>query len=149
MKLREAVDRLVWNETEAMDFAEEEAFDGEIEAGAIWNGRVHEPKLSGAPVDFHLNQAVLVSDAWAIPKGAPNKAQAMEFLALGASPEMQAEFAKKIPYGPSNKAALGLLDDEVKKTLPAPGDNNVMLNVGFWADNGAAVTERFNSWLLT
>jgi putative spermidine/putrescine transport system substrate-binding protein len=122
--------------------------DGEIDAGAIWNGRVHDPKLAGAPVDFHFNQALLVSDAWGIPKGAPNKADAMKLLAYAVSPEAQAAFAKLIPYGPVNPAALPLLDDRTKSGLPTAGPTNVGLDVDFWAEKGPAIVERFNKWIL-
>lgn len=122
--------------------------DGEVEAGAIWNGRVHAPKVGGAPVDFTLNQSILVSDAWAIPKGAPNAAKAQDLVALGSTPAVQAAFAEKLPYGPANKAALPLLADGVKATLPRPGETNRLLDIEYWAANGATVSERFNKWLL-
>lgn len=122
--------------------------DGEIDAGAIWNGRVHDPKLAGAPVDFHFNQALLVSDAWAVPKGAPNKAEAMKMLAYALSPTAQAAFAKVIPYGPVNRDALALLDDKTKAVLPTAGPTNTMLNVDYWAEHGPSVVERFNKWVL-
>ncbi len=122
--------------------------DGEIDAGAIWNGRVHDPKVSGAPVDFHFNQSLLVSDAWGIPKGAPNKAEAMQMLALALSPAAQAAFAKVIPYGPVNRDALAMLDDKTKAVLPTAGPTNTMLNVDYWAEHGPAVVERFNKWVL-
>ena len=122
--------------------------DGEIDTGAIWNGRVHDPKVAGAAVDFHFNQALLVSDAWGIPKGAPNKAEAMKLLAYAVSSPAQAAFARIIPYGPVNPEALTLLDAKTKAILPTSGPTNVMLNVDFWAENGAAIVERFNKWLL-
>ncbi len=122
--------------------------DGEIDAGAIWNGRVHDPKAAGAPVDFHFNQALLVSDAWAIPKGAPNKAEAMKMLAYALSPVAQAAFAKVIPYGPVNRDALAMLDDKTKAALPTAGPTNTMLNVDYWAEHGPSVVERFNKWVL-
>lgn len=122
--------------------------DGEVDAGAIWNGRVHEPRASGAPVDFVFSQALLVSDAWAIPKGAPNKAEAMQLLTYALSPEAQAAFAKAIPYGPVNSAALALLDAKTKASLPVAGPDNVLLNVDYWAENGSSLVERFNKWVL-
>ena len=42
--------------------------DGEVETAATWNGRVHDPKQAGAPVDYHFNQSLFVSDAWCIPR---------------------------------------------------------------------------------
>jgi putative spermidine/putrescine transport system substrate-binding protein len=126
--------------------------DGEVDVGAIWNGRVHEPKLKGAPVDFHFNQAIFVSDAWAIPKGGKNKKEAMELIALNMTPAVQAEYARHIPYGPVNKEALKLLDKATLAALPSSEENfskGRMLDLMYWADNGAAVLDRFNKWLLT
>lgn len=125
--------------------------DGEVDVGAIWNGRVHQPKLDGAPVDFHFNQAIFVNDAWAIPKGAPHKKEAMELLAFSLAPEQQAAFSRELPYGPVNRAALALLDDKTKATLPSSDENfrkGRLLDLEFWADKSQAVTEKFNSWLL-
>jgi putative spermidine/putrescine transport system substrate-binding protein len=126
--------------------------DGEVDVGAIWNGRVHEPKLKGAPVDFHFNQAIFVNDAWAIPKGAKNKAEAMELMALCLTPQVQAEYSRVIPYGPVNKKALALLDAQTLASLPSSAENfkkGRLLDLTFWADNGPKVVEQFNKWLLT
>jgi putative spermidine/putrescine transport system substrate-binding protein len=81
--------------------------DGEVDVGAIWNGRVHEPKENGAPVDFHFNQAIFVNDAWGIPKGAKNKRGDGTNRALRAG--CPGGVLKHIPYGPVNKDALKML----------------------------------------
>jgi putative spermidine/putrescine transport system substrate-binding protein len=67
------------------------------------------------------------------------------------SPQAQADFAKAIPYGPTNKDGLKLLDEKTLSYLPTAGANfekGVMLNTGYWAENGPKVAERFNQWLL-
>ena len=92
--------------------------DGEVEVSACWNGRVHEPKLGGAPVDYHLNQALLVCDCWTVPKGAPNKRESMEFIALALEAQHQAKFAQLSPYGPVNKDAIKLVPANVAAALP-------------------------------
>ncbi len=125
--------------------------DGEVKVGATWNGRVYEPKLSGAPVDYHFNQAVLVSDAWVVPKGAPNKRESMAFIAMALEAEHQAAFSREIPYGPTNPSALKLLDPALLASLPSSEENlkkGVFLDVDWWADNGDRVGERFNEWIL-
>ncbi|KAB2785212.1 ABC transporter substrate-binding protein [Brucella anthropi] len=138
--------KVVWWATGAQ--GAQMVIDGEVDAIAIWNGRIHDPKKGGAPVDFHFNQAILVSDAWAIPKGAPNKDKAMDLLSFSIGAEPQAAFSKQIPYASSNKGSLALLDDKTRAALPTPGPDNVVLSLDYWADNGAKVTERFNQWLL-
>ncbi|WP_173934546.1 extracellular solute-binding protein [Chelativorans sp. Marseille-P2723] len=139
-------DKVLWWDTGAQ--GAQMLIDGEVDAGSTWNGRVHEPRKAGAPVDFHFNQAVLVSDAWAVPAGAPNKEKALELLAYALSAEAQAAFAKAIPYGPVNTDAEALLDEEVKADLPKLDGSSVMLDVDYWADHSAEATERFNNWLL-
>ena len=142
--------KLVWWERGAQ--GGQVFIDGEVDVGAIWNGRVHEPKVNGAPVDFHFNQAIFVNDAWAIPKGAKNKKEAMELIALYMTPAIQAEYSKNIPYGPVNMDALKLLDAKTLSSLPSSEENfkkGRLLDLNFWADNGPKVTERFNKWLLS
>lgn len=125
--------------------------DGEVDVGAIWNGRVHEPKLNGAPVDFHFNQAVLVNDAWGIPKGTKNLKWSMELMALNMTAPVQAAYSRLIPYGPTNKEALALLDAKTIANLPsveADFSKGRLLDLAFWADNSSKTVDRFNKWLL-
>lgn len=126
--------------------------DGEVDVGAIWNGRVYEPKLNGAPVDYHFNQAVFVSDGWGIPKGNKNVKWAQELMALNMTAPIQAAFSKEIPYGPTNGEALKLLDAKTLAVLPSSEENfkkGRLLDVNWWADNGPKTVEQFNKWLLT
>lgn len=126
--------------------------DGEVDVGAIWNGRVHQPKLDGAAVDFHFNQAIYVNDAWGIPKGAKNAKWAMELMALNLTPPVQASYSKLIPYGPVNRDALKLLDAKTLATLPSSAENfpkGRLLDLTYWADNSTSVVDRFNKWLLS
>jgi putative spermidine/putrescine transport system substrate-binding protein len=125
--------------------------DGEVEVTAAWNGRVYDPKRSGAPVDYHLNQALLVADAWVVPKGAPNKRESMEFIALALSAERQAAFAQKLPYGPVNGDALKLLSKETLTILPSAEENlkrSTFLDVRWWAENGERAEGAFNKWII-
>jgi putative spermidine/putrescine transport system substrate-binding protein len=125
--------------------------DGEIAAGMSWNGRIHDPKNDGAPVDFHFNESLYVSDAWIIPKGAKNKKEAMEFIAFAMQPEQQAAFATAIPYGPVNAKALKLIDAKRLPALASSEENfkkGVFQDFDWWAQNGPKTGERFNSWLL-
>ena len=125
--------------------------DGEVDVGAAWNGRLFQPKLDGAPVDYTFDEALYVADAMVVPKGAKNKQYAMEFLANMMEAENQATFAKHIPYGPVNTEAFALLDAERLALLPNSEQNSgtaVFQNFDYWAENGEAIFERFNNWLL-
>ena len=124
--------------------------DGEVEVTAAWNGRIYDPKKAGASVDYHLNQALLVADAWVVPKGAPNKRESMEFIALALAADRQAAFAQKLPYGPVNGDALKLLSQETLAVLPSSEENlkrSTFLDVNWWADNGEGAGAAFNKWI--
>ena len=126
--------------------------DGDLAAEMAWNGRVHDPKLQGAPIDFHFNQALLVADSLVVPRGAKNKKEAMAFIAFALQPERQAAYSAVIPYGPVNQKALPLIDPKRLPLLPSSGGNlplGSFQNFDWWADNGQKVGERFNSWMLS
>ena len=99
--------------------------DGEVDMSTGWNGRFDNARKDGAKVAYSFNQALLDYDCFAIPKGAPNKETAMEFLAEISKAEYQANLPKYITYGPPNKAAydLGTIDEAVSRALPSHPDN--------------------------
>lgn len=122
-----------------------------MDVGTCWNGRLFKPKNDGAPVDYTFDHALYVCDAMVVPKGAPNKKLAMEFLANMMDARNQATFANAIPYGPVNKAAFALLSPERTALLPNSPQNSgtaVLQDFDYWAGQGAAVFDRFNKWLL-
>lgn len=90
-----------------------------------WNGRFDNAAKDGAKVAYSFNQALLDYDCFAVPKGAPNKDTAMEFLNLISQAKYQANLPKYITYGPTNKAAYDVaeVDQAVLKALPSHPDN--------------------------
>ncbi len=99
--------------------------DGEVDMTSGWNGRFDNAAADGAKVDYTFNQALLDYDCFAIPKGAPNKDLAMEFLAEISKAEYQDDLPKYITYGPTNNAAFdtGEISAEVAATLPSSPEN--------------------------
>lgn len=99
--------------------------DGEVDMTTGWNGRFDNAIKDGAKTAYSFNQGLLDYDCFAIPKGAPNKDTAMEFLAVISSPELQVNLPKHITYGPTNKMAyeLGAMDPELAKKMPSHPDN--------------------------
>ena len=125
--------------------------DGEVATGMSWNGRLLDPKLAGAPIDFVFQQTLFTSDAWVVPKGAPNRREAMQFIALATRPERQAAFSAVIPYGPVRTDAMALIDPKRQADLPSAPANfasGVFQDFDWWAEHGAAAGERFNRWVL-
>ncbi|MCZ4353460.1 ABC transporter substrate-binding protein [Roseovarius aestuarii] len=99
--------------------------DGEVDMTTGWNGRFDNAKADGAKVAYSFNQALADYDCFAIPKGAPNKDVAMEFLAEISKAEYQDDLPKYITYGPTNKAAYetGEIDPAVAASLPSTPEN--------------------------
>jgi putative spermidine/putrescine transport system substrate-binding protein len=125
--------------------------DGETDLSMIWNGRIQQPKDDGKPVDFTFNQALLVADAWAIPRGATQKSASMQFIAFAMRAEQEAIFSQNIPYIGPNIHSTDTLDDTTRSKLPPSPQvgTTVFQNFAYWADNGPTLTDRFNQWLLT
>ncbi|MCV6592357.1 MAG: polyamine ABC transporter substrate-binding protein [Silicimonas sp.] len=102
--------------------------DGEVDMTTGWNGRFDNAAKDGAKVMYSFNQALLDYDCFAIPKGAPNKAVAMELLAEISKPEYQDDLPKYITYGPTNLAAYetGEISADMAAALPSSPDNAAM-----------------------
>lgn len=99
--------------------------DGEVDMTTGWNGRFDNAKKDGAQVAYSFNQALLDYDCFAVPKGAPNRATAMEFLNEISKAEYQDDLPKYITYGPTNKAAYstGEITADVAAGLPSSPEN--------------------------
>lgn len=88
--------------------------------------------------------------ALAIPRGAPNQAEAMRFLAFAADPRIQAGLPAQAPLGPLAKGALeGMAPAEAAllPTGPAAQAGAVAVDEAFWRDNLAKLSQRFDVWL--
>lgn len=96
---------------------------GDVDYGLMPNGRVLQAKAEGAPVEFEYGQALLYSDYFVVPKGAPNKDNAMAFLAFASQAKPSAEFMKLIQYSMPNADALQHLDPEYATSLPIAPEN--------------------------
>ncbi|MGC5325941.1 ABC transporter substrate-binding protein [Brevibacillus sp. SYSU BS000544] len=120
----------------------------EVALAAAWNGRVSAAKKQGSKVDNEFNEALAMSTSWIIPKGAPHKELAQEFISFAMKPEQQAAYSQLIDYAPTNKKALDLLPEEVKQRLGSGEKNKIMIDIKYWAENFNEVNKSFNKWLL-
>jgi len=89
-------------------------------------------------------------DSWVIMKGSPNKAQADQFLAFVNDPNNQKNLPTKIAYGPTTKAAIGMIDPKISANLATAPENfkgSLYINDKFWLENLDKLNQRFNAWL--
>ena len=117
--------------------------------GSAYNGRIQVGIDGGAPLAIEWNQANVQLQVFGIVKGAPNRENARRFIDFALQPDRQAEFARYIPYGPTNRRAFGMIPAEFAKRLPNNYAHQTFLqNAVWWADNRPRVAERWNQWLL-
>jgi len=125
--------------------------DNEVAMATAWNGRIAAIQAQGAPVAIGWGQGGLRTDAWAVPKGAANRENAMKFTAFITLPVPQARLSMLIPYGFVNSKAAEYITPEqlaVLPTAPEIKDELYVYNAEWWADNRGKVLEKWASWLL-
>lgn len=124
---------------------------GEADIALAWSGRIATAKEEGSPVDMLYNEGIRIAAGWVVPKGAPNKENAMKFIEYISQPESQLAFSELIPYGSTNPDATNLMSEELKESLgqtEAQLADEIYLDNEYWAENLSEVEERFNTWLM-
>lgn len=119
--------------------------------GAIWNGRAQDLIDKGAPLAIEWNQARREVQGLGVLKGAPNPENAQKFVDFALQPKVQAEIAKHIAYGPTNREALQYIAAENAQKLPSEPEhyrNSFDMDYEWWLANLAAVGRRWQSWVL-
>ena len=115
--------------------------------GSFWNGRLTALAADGMTVETSWDQNITAADSLVVPKGAPNKAEAMKLIALATSPKAQAEMAAGTGYAPVNLDAPALMDPDIRTTLPdQQAATQVNADMNYWAANRDAIGERWYAW---
>jgi putative spermidine/putrescine transport system substrate-binding protein len=105
--------------------------------GILWDGQIYD------------------IDAWAIPKAAKNKKEAMQFISFATSPARLAAQAQLIAYGPMRKSAVQMVgkhpivDVEMRPFLPTAPENlekALSFDESWWDANGKPLAKRFAGW---
>ncbi|MEM9549574.1 MAG: ABC transporter substrate-binding protein [Pseudomonadota bacterium] len=131
--------------------------DGEVAMSTAYNGRIFNAAVGeGQPLEIVWDGQILDFDLFVVPKGAPNKEAAMEFITFSTDTQRLADQASWISYGPARKssgALVGLYSDGKTEMAPhmptaeANLSNALVNNFEFWVDKDAELNERFNAWL--
>lgn len=131
--------------------------DGEVVMTMAYNGRIfNAAQQEGKPFGILWDGQVYEWEGLVIPKGAPNEANALEFVKFATSTEPLAKAAEYISYGPPRKSSAPLVgniagtDIPMSPNLPTNPDNlkNALpSSMEFWVDRDTELGERFNAWL--
>lgn len=149
-------DQVVWWEAGAQP--PQLLADGEVVMTTAYNGRIFNAVAAeDKPFNIIWDGQVWDLDLWIIPKGAPNKDAALEFLAFSTATEQLAGQASWISYGPTRASSSALIGAYHNKpdlkmgpqmpTAPENFENALQNDFEFWADNQDELNERFNAWL--
>ncbi|MEM7176304.1 MAG: ABC transporter substrate-binding protein [Pseudomonadota bacterium] len=154
-KLDTIKDQVVWWEAGAQP--PQLLADGEVVMTTAYNGRIFNAAIAeDKPFEVNWDGQILDFDLWVIPKGAPHKDAAMDFLKFSTATEQLAAQASYISYGPARRSSgplVGLFNDgktEMAPHMPTAEANlkTALVNdFEFWADNQDELNERFNAWL--
>jgi len=125
--------------------------DKEVVLGTAWNGRYFAAISKGAPIHVEWNQGSLKESAFVIPKGAKDAYWAQRLFAVMTEPRQQALYANYATYPGLSLDSIAFTDPKIARDLPTHPANlprQFWQNARWWADNGAAMEERWAKWVI-
>ena len=141
-KLDTIKDSIVWWEAGAQP--PQLLADGEVAMSTAYNGRIFNAAIGeDQPFEIVWDGQILDFDLFVIPKGAPNKELALDYIKFSTDTQRLADQAQWISYGPARKSSgelVGLYQDgetEMAPHMPTAEANmtNALVNdFEFWAD---------------
>ncbi len=154
-KLDTIKSEVVWWEAGAQ--APQLLADGEVAMTTSYNGRIFAAAQNeGKPFKIVWDGQIYENEMFVVPKGAPNTADALAFVAFATSTDGLRASAQQISYGPARKSAM--LEELIFKdgktvmaphlpTAPENLTNALETSSSFWVDHDAELNERFQAWL--
>ena len=125
--------------------------DKEAVLGTAWNGRYFGAIKNGAPILIEWTHGAIKESAFGIPKGAKDVYWGQKFLALAAEAKPQGMYADIIGYPGLNLEASKFTSPEMVPYLPTADQNlpgQFWTNLAWWNENGKAMEERWQRWML-
>ncbi len=124
--------------------------DGEVDMIHMGHNRVESVLGSGKDVSYTFDGGTMDIDCLLVPKGAPNKANAMKLINEILSAKAQARLAKTMPLGPVNAGAFdtGILSkaEAVKiNTHPQNYGKQLLVDPNFYIGQLGELTEQFDT----
>ena len=133
--------------------------DGEVVMTSAYNGRIFNAVVvEGKPFQIVWDGQLYENEMYVVPKGSPNKDEAMKFIASATSTDGLRAQAQQLSYGPARKSAMKeeLIFKDGKTvmgphlpTAPENLTNALESSFEFWVDRDSELNERFNAWLAS
>ena len=120
---------------------------GEVSMTLIWNGRGYSAKhIDNKPVEIQWNDQIVTADYFVVPKGTPNKDQAMNFIAWATCKENNAAPSKYIPYGPTNTLSKADPSTVAELSVSNINDTTAYFDDAWIVDNAQALEDAYQEW---
>jgi putative spermidine/putrescine transport system substrate-binding protein len=123
----------------------------EVDMLPTWNARAQAAIDDGAPLALEWNQNIAGIEGWCILKGTSHYEWVQKFVAFAAEAKQQAEWCKRLSYGPTNPGALKMLPPERVKlvgTNPEYASKALLIDNDFWAANLDKGLTMMKEWFL-
>ena len=124
--------------------------DGEVDVIHMGHNRVESVMGSGIDVAYAFDGGTMDIDCLLVPKGAPNKGNAMRLINELLSAKSQARLAMTMPLGPVNAGAFdtGIIPKETAikiNTYPSNYDKQLLVDPNFYVGQLGELTEEFDT----
>jgi putative spermidine/putrescine transport system substrate-binding protein len=129
----------------------QEIINKEIVIAPGANSDLRRLNRQGGNMALNWDRGFYKSQGFVIPKGAPNADIAKQFISFALKPERIGKYCGAMGPGPIIQGALDYVDPAVVPTMPTyPANFEKMASEmsAYWAANAAAITPRFNEWML-
>lgn len=123
---------------------------GEVALTSVYHGRIYDAVLKDQkPFAIVWDGQIQSPDLFAVVKGSKNKQASMDFIQFATGTQPLADQTKFLPYSPSRKSSVKLVDEKVKPWLPSSthGGRSMVINAGWWSDHADELNQRFAAWL--
>jgi putative spermidine/putrescine transport system substrate-binding protein len=123
---------------------------GEVALTSVYHGRIYDAVVKDQkPFSIVWDGQIQSPDLFAVVKGSKNKQAAMDFIFFATDTKPLADQTKFLPYSPSRKSSMKLVEEKVKPWLPSSPRNgrSLVINAGWWSDNADELNQRFAAWL--
>jgi putative spermidine/putrescine transport system substrate-binding protein len=140
---------IVWGETNAQ--LEQFMKDGQAVMGLVPDGRALAAIENGAPIVLDYDQSMMTWSTMVVPRGAPNRDAAMQFLRYALTPEAQAAVAMAYTYGPVTPDSYKTIPADRAKTLsggPQQAGKFFLVDEKWWGENLATANDKLNAWRI-
>jgi putative spermidine/putrescine transport system substrate-binding protein len=125
--------------------------DREVAMTSAYNGRLFNAIVKeGQPFQIVWDGQIWDYGAFIIPKGAPHRELAMEYVRFATAPKQLADLTNYISYGPSRASAMTIVSEKMKPQLPTSEANfakGLRASAEFWSNYGDELNAKFNAWL--